>query len=259
MKKIKSNKKLSKINKVKAEVFEIFENEDFGALTLLEKDGEPWFIAKEIADILEYKKTNNMTHRLDDDEKANTVLSSINSNQQRNQTVINESGLYEAIWGSKLPKAKVFKKWIKTEVLPAIRKTGSYSMSTPKTFPEALRAYADEVEAKLLLEEKIKKEKHLVVFANQVMESADNIDLGIFAKLVKDEHIDIGRNRLFRWLKDNKYLQENNIPYQTSIESGLFVAIETVYDTAFGKRLSQKTMVTPKGQVYLTNKLKKEF
>ena len=93
-------KKLSKIkiNTVKAEIFEIFENSEFGKLTLLEKDNEPWFVAKEIADILEYKKTNNMTHRLSNDEKANTVLSSISSNQQRNQTIINESGLYEAIY-----------------------------------------------------------------------------------------------------------------------------------------------------------------
>ena len=240
-------------------ILQIFESTKFGNITAIEKDGEPWFVAKEIADILEYNQTSDMTKRLDTDEKAITPLKLISSNQQRNQTVINESGLYEAIFGSHMPKAKIFKKWIKTEVLPSIRKTGSYSVGIPKSFPEALRAYAEEVETKLLLEEKIKKEKHLVVFANQVMESSDSIDLGIFSKLIKDQDVNIGRNRLFRWLKDCKYLQQNNIPYQTSIESELFVVVETVYDTAFGKRLSQKTLVTPKGQIYLTNKLKKEF
>jgi prophage antirepressor-like protein len=105
---------------------QVFENSEFGSLTVIEKDGEPWFIAKEIAAILEYNQTSDLTKRLDEDDKANQPLRLIRSEQARNQNIINESGFYAAVLGSKKPEAKKFKKWVTSEVLPTIRKTGGY-------------------------------------------------------------------------------------------------------------------------------------
>jgi len=254
-------KKLQRIEKIKVNKnseLTIFKNNEFGKLTVLEKDGEAWFIAKEIADILEYSGTNKMTKRLDKDEKANTPLRNVSSNQYRNQTVINESGLYEAIFGSKMPKAKAFKKWIKTEVLPTIRKTGSYSIQ-PRTKLELLEAYYKAEKKAITLEEKIKNDKPLVEFAEQVSNSNDAIDFETFAKLVKDQHLGIGRNRLYKWMRTQKYIMDNNLPYQNMLEKGFFNVIETTYNTLFGVRLSKRVMITPLGQIYFCNRLKEKY
>ncbi len=104
----------------------VFKNEEFGEITVIEKDDDLWFVAKEIADILGYSQTSMMTKRLDDDEKADHSFWSISSNQYRKQTVINESGFYNAVIGSKKLEAKIFKKWVTGDVLPSIRKEGMY-------------------------------------------------------------------------------------------------------------------------------------
>ncbi len=106
---------------------EKFPHEEFGEITVIEKNGEPWFIGKEISSILGYSETEKMTRRLDDDEYVNLPIWGIKEKRYRSQTVMSESGLYNAIFGSKKPEAKAFKKWVTSEVLPKIRKTGSYS------------------------------------------------------------------------------------------------------------------------------------
>ena len=104
----------------------IFTSKEFGQITAIDREGEPWFVAKEIADILEYRMSSDMTRRLDEDEKGTLSMRTLGGTQEK--SIVSESGLYEAIFGSKMPKAKAFKKWVKTEVLPSIRKTGSYSV-----------------------------------------------------------------------------------------------------------------------------------
>ncbi|MGL4452325.1 MAG: phage antirepressor KilAC domain-containing protein [Sarcina sp.] len=105
----------------------------------------------------------------------------------------------------------------------------------------------------------IEEQKPMVEFANQIGSSSDSIDVGTFAKVVKDENINIGRNRLFQWLRDNKYLMKSNVPYQNKMEQGIFEVIETSYDTPYGSKLNSKTLITGKGQVILVEKLRKEF
>lgn len=121
--------------------------------TLSDGVGEVWFVAKDVADILGYAKTNNMTERLDDDEKQTLYVAA----SQNNQTLINESGLYSAVMGSQKPEAKRFKKWVTSEVLPSIRKTGGYNM-IPKTYSDALLEAAQQAkraeDAEMLLEKK---------------------------------------------------------------------------------------------------------
>ena len=114
----------------------VFENEEFGKVTVIEKDGDPWFVAKELSEVLGYSRTNKMTIRLDDDEKADAPFWSVVSNQYRKQTVISESGFYNAVIGSKKPEAKKFKKWVTSEVLPTIRKTGRYNLPISTGFEE---------------------------------------------------------------------------------------------------------------------------
>jgi len=172
--------------------------------------------------------------------------------------IINEKDLYRLIMRSRLPNAEIFQDWVTDEVLPAIRKTGSYSF-TKKTYSEHLRQLADEIEKNEMLEEKIQNDKPLVNFANQVTDSSDSIDFETFAKVVSDQNIPIGRNRLYKWMRKSKYLMDNNLPYQHALERGFFTVVETTYNTYFGIRLSKRPMITPIGQIYFCNKLQKEF
>ena len=123
--------------------------------------------------------------------------------------------------------------------------------------------WIEEQKEKLVLEEKIKQDAPLVEFANHVSDTSDLIDIGMLAKIAKNEKIKIGRNKLFEWLRDNKYLmskrEHKNEPYQSWIEQGLFVVREYTYNTAYGEKIGTKTYVTGKGQIYLIEKLRKSF
>lgn len=107
--------------------------------------------------------------------------------------------------------------------------------------------------------EKIEEQKPLVEFANKVSDSSNLIDMGKMAKLLKDEHINIGRNRLFQWLRSNNILMSNNVPYQRYIDGGYFKVKESVYETPYGTKTQITTKVTGKGQIYITEKLRKEL
>lgn len=114
-------------------------------------------------------------------------------------------------------------------------------------------------EATAPLVQKIEADKPYTEFAKHVTDSSDSVDVGEFSKIVKNEHIDIGRNRLFAWLRKNKYLMENNVPYQKYIENGYFEVIETAKDTPYGTKCFSKTLVKGKGQIALVEKLRKEY
>lgn len=118
-----------------------FDFDGYAVRTMTDEDSEVWFVAKDVADILGYAKTSNMTERLDDDEKRTLYIAA----SQNNQTLINESGLYNAVMGSQKEEAKRFKRWVTSEVLPSIRKTGGYSV-TPKSYSEALFVAAQQAQ-----------------------------------------------------------------------------------------------------------------
>ena len=158
---------------------------------------------------------------------------------------------------SKLQAAKEFKRWVTSEVLPSIRKTGGYHM--PKTFSEALRAYANQIEEteKLKLENEEMKPKAL--FADAVSTSHDSILIGQLAKLIKQNGCDIGQNRLFTWMRENEYLctkgDNYNMPTQKAMERGLFEIKERTVNNPDGSvRTTRTTKVTGKGQIYFVNK-----
>lgn len=253
-------------------------NADVRVIRLNGESDDPWFVASDVAKVLDYSETSVMIRRMDDDEtyKIAPTLIAGTSNMSRDITIISESGLYNAILGSKKPEAKKFKKWVTSEVLPSIRKTGGF-VSNDDLFVESYFGGLDDSHKELLkgllqnvrieqeknkqLTTKIEQDKPLVDFANQVSNSSDCIDVGTFAKVVKDEHIKLGRNKLFAWLRDNKYVRnnKNNEPYQRFIDMGLFKVIEQTYKTPYGQQIAFKTLVTPKGQIYFIQKLKDEF
>ena len=121
---------------------QIFKNNTFGQVRILEKDNELWFVAKDVCDCLEIKNTTDALKRLDNDERSR-----FNLGRQGETNIVNEYGLYNLVLSSRKPEAKEFKRWITHDVIPQIRKTGTYSMNIPKSLPEALRAYANEVES----------------------------------------------------------------------------------------------------------------
>lgn len=124
---------------------QIFNNDRFGQVRIVPVDGELMFVAKDVCDCLEITKHRDAISRLDSDERGSVKLDTLGGKQDI--AAINEYGLYSLVLSSRKPEAKEFKRWITHDVIPAIRKTGSYSMVIPQTLPEALRAYADEVES----------------------------------------------------------------------------------------------------------------
>lgn len=141
-------------------------------------------------------------------------------------------------------------------------KLKTQQLQLPTTYKEALVALLASVEENERLLETIEEQKPLVRFAETVSESSDSIEVGQFAKLINDENIPLGRNKLFNWLRDNKYLQSGshkNEPYQKYIDNNVFEVIEVPFKTPYGDKLTIKTLITGKGQIYLVEKLKKEF
>ena len=227
-----------------------FEGKDIRTIII---NNDIWFMASDVTKILEYSNGRDAISRYvnsKDVEKLDTLTKGGN----QKITYINESGIYSLVLDSSMPRAKVFRNWITSEVLPSIRKTGSYSIKQsefkiPQTYAEALRLAADQAERIEEQAKKIEQDKPKVEFADKVLDSKNSISIGEFSKL-----IGWGQNKLFVWLRDNKYLMANNIPYQKYIESGYFKVIEYLIDKK--KESKIKTLITGKGQIYFTDKLK---
>lgn len=243
----------------------IFENEKFGEIRTVTIDGEPWFVAKDVCNILGTTNPTVAMEGLEDFERAK-----FNLGRQGEANIINESAFYTLVLRSRKPIAKPFRIWVTNEVLPSIRKHGMYATEELLNNPDLLIAMANELkkerqarklaeQEKELANRKIEEQRPLVDFANKVSDSSNLIDMGKMAKLLKDEHINIGRNRLFEWLRKKEILMKNNMPYQRYIEGGYFQVKESVYETPYGSKTQQTTYVTGKGQIYITEKLRKEF
>lgn len=270
---MKNNKMVNnnEIRKGEDNMIEIFKNEEFGEIRTLTINNEPYFVGKDVANILGYQNGSRDINRHVDDEDKLTRQITV-SGQGRNMTVINESGLYSLILSSKLPTAKKFKRWVTSEVLPSIRKHGAYmteeTIEKAITNPDFLIKLATELkhekEQRKLLEEEKKINAPKVIFADAVSVSDTNISIGSLSKLLKQNGISVGRNRLFEWLRENKYLiskgSDKNMPTQRSMEQGLFEVKEGTIGTPNGEvKLTKTTMVTGKRQQYFINRILKAF
>ena len=268
-------------DKSKGKELQIFNNPEFGEIRTTVIDGEPWLVGKDVATALGYVDTfGALKKHVDDEDKQNCQNDSFES--PRGMTIINESGLYSLVLSSKLPTAKKFKRWVTSEILPAIRKHGGYM--TPEKVEEALLnpdvliQLATELKEernknKALHDLAVEQDKHIArqndkiavltpkgIFADAVSVSKTDILIGDLAKLIKQNGRDIGQKRLFAWLREKGYLIKRkgldwNMPTQRAMEMKLFRVKETVVTHADGHTtVSKTTKVTGKGQVYFVNK-----
>lgn len=225
------------------------------AVRVVMVNNEPWWVLKDVCDVLGLSDASMTASRLDEDELTQVRL--VSGGQNRDLNAVNESGLYTVILRSDKPEAKRFRKWVTAEVLPAIRKTGSYSVAIPRTFAEALQLAADQAK------ELEKKETALAIaapkaeFYDAVTGSSDTIEIGMTAKVL---NMGIGRNKLFDLLRKYKVLRENNEPYQRYIDGGLFRVIETKFTVPNGDtRVNLKTVVYQKGVDFIRKLVQKSI
>ena len=247
------------------QIIKIFENEKFGRIRTITKDGEPWFVIADVCRALEIRNSRMVAGRLDRDELMSVKLTS--GGQRREMTVINESGLYAVIIRSDKPQAQSFRKWLTSEVIPTIRRTGGY-VSNEEMFIENYLPFLDEPYQNLFrlqmiainqLNERIRHDKPLVEFANQVSHTDNLIDMNAMAKLARAESVPVGRNKLYAVLRGMGILMTDNLPYQKYIDRGYFKVKESVFKTSAMTKTYRQTYVTGKGQLFVIGLLKKYY
>jgi anti-repressor protein len=248
---------------------QVFENPEFGEIRTVTINGEPWFIGKDVAVILEYSNPRKaIIDHVDEEDKTDGVTIRDSIGRDQNPVCINESGLYSLILSSKLPKAKQFKHWVTSEVLPSIRKHGMYAtpvtiekmIESPEFGIKLLTELKKEKEQRKQLESKIEEDKPKVLFADAVETAKTSILVGELAKLLRQNGVKIGQNRLFEWLRQNGYLiaragHDHNMPTQYSMERGLMEIKERTINNPDGSTYITRTpKITGKGQRYFINK-----
>lgn len=240
-----------------------FTSAQFGDIRALSIDGAPWFVGKDVALALGYKDTvNALKSHVDPEDKQRGCQIATPSGKQ-DMTVINESGLYSLVLSSKLPSAKAFKRWVTHDVIPTIRKTGGYVNDT-SAFVNAYFPELNETQKSVIgtmldesrrMGQQLKEQAPKVLFADAVSASSTSILIGELAKLIKQNGVEIGQNRLFKWLRENGFLMRDNMPTQYAMERGLFVVTERTINNPDGSvRITRTTKVTGKGQTYFINR-----
>ena len=239
---------------------QIFKNDLFGEVRTVLLNNEVWFVLIDICKALGLTNPSMVALRLDEDEVTKFDLGSLSGITN----IVNESGLYKVIFRSDKKEVKPFTKWVTNEILPSVRKHGMYAteelLANPDLFIQVLTELKKEKEGKKLLENKVKEDKPKVIFANAVSASRTSILVGELAKLLKQNGVEIGQNRLFEWLRANGYLISKksisfNMPTQKAMNLELFEIKETSITHADGHITVSKTpKVTGKGQLYFINK-----
>ena len=238
-----------------------FKNEQFGEVRVIEQNGAPWFVAADVCKALDIANPTDAIKRLDEDEKArlNLGLSGGDTN------CVNEPGLYSLVLGSRKPEAKSFKRWITHDVIPSIRKTGGY-VGNEDMFVSTYLPFADDTVKALFgqtlaalrqANAQITEMKPKALFADAVEASHTSILVGELAKLIRQNGVNIGQNRLFKWMRENGFIMRNqNIPTQCSMDMGLMEIKERTINNPDGTvRITRTIMVTGKGQTYFVNRL----
>lgn len=221
--------------------------------TLTDEAGEPWFVAKDVCDILGHSNVSMALDRLDDDER-----SKFNLGRQGETNIVNEAGLYVLVLGSRKPEAHEFQRWVTHEVLPSIRKHGGYMAGQERMTPEqmalaSMRWLQSKVDEQA---KQLKAQEGKVLFANAVETARTSILVGDFAKILKGNGIDIGPRRLFAWLREHGWLIKAkgsswNMPTQKAMDLHLFEVKETTISHSDGHTTINKTpKMTGKGQTY---------
>lgn len=250
---------------------QVFNNPEFGDIRVIEINKEPWFVGRDIAGALGYSNTRDALEAHVDPEDRRVFQKSESATFEipnRGLTLVNRSGVYALILSSKLPSAKKFKRWVTSEILPSVEKHGAYmtpevierTLTDPDYIIQLATTLKEERQKRKALEQQAAADRPKVLFADAVSASHTSILVGELAKLLRQNGVDIGQNRLFSWLRDNGYLirrsgTDYNMPTQRSMEMGLFDIKETAITRSDGSVTVSKTVkVTPKAQIYFINK-----
>ena len=248
-------------------VIKIFENEEFGSVRTFEEQGKVLFCGSDVAKALGYSKPNNAISAHCRCALKRGIPHPQSTEKTIIMTFIPEGDVYRLISHSRLPSAEKFESWIFDDILPTIRRTGGY-VSNEEMFIENYLPFLDEPYKNLFrlqmtfiskLNERIRNDKPLVDFALHVADSEDLIDMNAMAKLAADKNFNIGRTRLFRWLKEMGVLMSNNLPYQRYIDRGYFAVKESVFEVEGMKKTYRQTFVTGNGQLFIIGLLKKYY
>lgn len=249
---------------------QVFNSPQFGQVRTADTSDNPLFCLADICRVLDLQGAA-VARRLAKDVISSHPLETAGGVQQVN--FVNEDGLYDVILDSRKPEAKQFRKWVTGEVLPSIRKTGGYIASSAEDTPEEIMARAfiiaqDTIKRKderIALQQQTINEQQSVIdrqapdvaFAQTIKAIGTNILIGDFAKVLASNDYIIGQNRLFEWLRANKFLDERNVPMQRYLEMGLFVIEEkpVAYHSDGRAIVRITTRITPKGQEYIITRL----
>ncbi|MEK4894210.1 phage antirepressor [Bacillus sp. FSL M7-0996] len=245
---------------------QVFNNKEFGQVRTVVQGEDAWFVAKDVCDILEIKNPSSSISLLDGDEKGLHTMDTLGGTQQL-QT-INESGLYSLILRSRKPQAKAFKKWVTSEVLPSIRKHGAYmtdqvleqAITNPDFAIGLLTKLKEEKEKLAAAQQQIVQQQPLVTFAEACMQSDKSLKVSEVAKLAAKHNIKIGQRQLFAKLREWELMfKRSTEPTQKAVERELFEVAQGVKQKPSGEPFTwTTTYVTPKGQAYIIDRLKKE-
>lgn len=235
---------------------EIFKNEEFGQIRVLEKDGQPWFVGKDIAEILGYSNSSKaVSMHVDEEDKAEFPI--WDGSQNRNTYLINESGLYSLVLSSKLPTAKKFKRWVTSEVLPTIRKHGAYL--APEKVEEVLLNPDTIIQLATQLKKERQKRLEAERLTNQIAVSENSLLVREVAKIASKRGIRIGEKRLWNKLREWGMVFKNSTEAkQEFIDRGYFEVVEGVTENSKGTFTYRTTKVTGKGQIYIIKRLIEE-
>ncbi|PHB05523.1 phage antirepressor Ant [Bacillus wiedmannii] len=245
---------------------QVFNNEEFGQVRTAVKVENVWFVAQDVCDVLGIAKQRDAYSRLDEDERGSVLVDTLGGAQ--NVNAINESGLYSLILRSRKPQAKAFKKWVTSEVLPSIRKHGAYmtdqvleqAVTNPDFAIGLLTKLKEEKEKLAAAQQQIVQQQPLVTFAEACMQSNESLKVSEVAKLAAKHNVKIGQRQLFAKLREwNLMFKRSTEPTQLGIEKGYFEIAQGVKQKPSGEPFTwTTTYVTPKGQAYIIDRLKKE-
>lgn len=235
--------------------------------TLTDEAGEPWFVAKDVCTVLDLSNVGQALARLDDDEKSSITLND-GTPGNPNRAIVSESGLYALVLASRKPEAHEFKRWVTHEVLPQIRKTGGYIPTTDADDDMTILAKAVMIGQRTMEEQKqkIAEQQTRIVelepkarLADAVAASGGTCLIGELAKMLRQNGLDIGQNRLFEILRQDGYLgrtgSNRNVPTQRAMDLGLFRIKETAITHSDGHvTINRTAKVTGKGQTYFISR-----
>lgn len=236
-----------------------FTNDEFGTIRVADNNGEPWFVAKDVCDALGINKYRDAVSRLDADERESVVVDTLGGKQE--VSAVSEPGFYKLVMKSRKPEAKAFQRWVTHEVLPSIRKQGGYMTARADETPEQIMARAlmlakDTMDRQ---QREIAELRPKALFADAVAASDGTCLIGELAKMIRQNGVHVGQNRLFEWLRRDGFLGKTgsnyNVPTQMAMERGLFRIKETAVTHSDGHVTVNRTpKATGRGQRYFIDR-----